>query len=164
MMYPAPTAKQPLPNVLENTELDERLRRAYASAVQVLNTGEWNATAVMCRRLLEGILASVLPPDVRSKTLAVQLECLPQYRDLGRPFVDLSHAIRKGGNLGAHFIEDREPDERVARLMLELCEDLLEYLFTLPLRIQDLQAQVELLGRKQATSGDGRAEDGRESA
>ena len=65
---------------------------------------------------------------------------------LGRmPLRELADAVRKGGNLGAHFDVDNEPDEQLASVMLDLCEDLLEYLFVLPKRIDDLHSRIESL-------------------
>lgn len=146
MMYPEARSRTPLPAVLESTALSAPLKSAYRSAVNVVNAREWTAAAVMCRRLLEGISKTVLPPEAQGHTLAKQLEELPKHRDLSKPLVELAHAVRKGGNLGAHFDLEKEPDEHVAVLMLELCEDLMEYLFTLPLRIEDLHKKVEALG------------------
>lgn len=145
-MFPEARIRTPLIAVLENAELSVPLKNAYKSAVNVVNAKEWSAAAVMCRRLLEGISKAVLPLEAQGLALAKQLEQLPKYRDLAKPLVELAHAVRKGGNLGAHFDLEKEPDEQVAVLMLELCEDLLEYLFTLPLRIADLHRKVEKLG------------------
>ena len=60
----------------------------------------------------------------------------------------IANAIRKGGNLGAHFDLEKEPDEKVAALMLELAEELLEYFFVLPERIEHLHETIERLGGK----------------
>jgi hypothetical protein len=144
-MYPAARVRTPAAAVLENHELSLPLKNAYKSAVNVVNTKEWNAAAVMCRRLLEGISKTVLPIEVQGQPLAKQLEQLPQHRDLAKPLLELAHAVRKGGNLGAHFNLEKEPDEHVATLMLELCEDLMEYLFTLPVRIAELHTKIETL-------------------
>jgi hypothetical protein len=145
-MYPAARTRTPSVAVLENSELSVPLRNAYKSAVNVVNAREWSAAAVMCRRLLEGISKAALPPEAQGYALARQLEELPKYRDFSKPIVELANAVRKGGNLGAHFDLEKEPDEHVAVLMLELCEDLMEYLFTLPLRIEALHQRIEDLG------------------
>ena len=148
-MYPASRTKTPSSAVLQNVELSLPLKNAYKSAVNVFNTREWNASAVMCRRLLEGITKEALPASAQKLTLAKQLESLPKHRDLAKPLVELADAVRKGGNLGAHFDLEKEPDEDVAALMLELCEDLMEYLFTLPVRIEDLHRRIEALATKE---------------
>ena len=145
-MFPAGKVRAPSADVLDHTELSEPLKNAYKSAVNVVNSREWNAAAVLCRRLLEGITKSILPPEVQKQSLAKQLAALPNHRDLGKPLLELADAIRKGGNLGAHFDLEKEPDEQVATLMLELCEDLMQYLFALPLRIEELHKKIEALG------------------
>jgi len=146
-MFPAGCERTPAPAILENSGLAAPLKRAYESAVNVLNTKEWSATAVMCRRLLEGITKSVLPTELHKQPLGKQLESLPAHRSLDKPILELADAVRRGGNLGAHFDLEKEPDEQVATLMLDLCEDLLEYLFTLPTRIDDLHKKIEELGK-----------------
>jgi hypothetical protein len=146
-MFPAGRARTPTPGILENQELGDPLKRAYESAVTVLNTKQWSATAVMCRRLLEGITKYVLPPELHRQPLGKQLEALPVHRRLDRPLLELADAVRRGGNFGAHFDLEKEPDEQVATLMLDFCEDLMEYLFTLPNRIDDLHKKIEALGK-----------------
>lgn len=149
LMFPAAQARTPTPGILENQDLGDPLKRAYESAVTVLNMKQWSAAAVMCRRLLEGITKSVLPPELHKQPLGKQLEALPTHRSLDKPLLELAHAVRKGGNLGAHFDLEKEPNEQVATLMLDLCEDLMEYLFTLPNRIDELHKKIEALGKLQ---------------
>lgn len=148
-MFPAGQARAASREILENEDLGASLKRAYESAVNVLNTKEWSATAVMCRRLLEGIAKAVLPRELHKQPLGKQLESLPAYRSLDKPLTELADVVRRGGNLGAHFELEKEPDEQVATLMLDLCEDLMEYLFTLPTRIDDLHKKIEALGKLQ---------------
>lgn len=145
-MFPAGRVRVPLPEVLDNARLSDPLKRAYRASVEVANASNWNATVAMCRRLLEGVTKSVVPASVQGQPLAAQLKALPSHVDLAQPILELADAVRKGGNLGAHFDLDKEPDAHVATLTLELCEDLLQYLFVLPLRIADLHARVEALG------------------
>lgn len=146
-MFPAGKERTPTQAILDSRELGDPLKRAYESAVTVLNTKQWSATAVMCRRLLEGIATTVLPVELHRQPLGKQLEAFPVHRSLDKPLVELADAVRRGGNLGAHFRLEREPDERVATLMLDLCEDLMEYLFTLPDRINELHKNIEALGK-----------------
>lgn len=79
------------------------------------------------------------------------IETATQQTDLAAPLRSLSHAIRSGGNLGAHFDMEREPDEAVARQIVELLSYLISYLYVLPARIQQLE---EDLGKIEAETGE----------
>ncbi|MTW10740.1 DUF4145 domain-containing protein [Pseudoduganella eburnea] len=153
-MFPAGRVRTPISEVLENSELSDPLKGAYKSTVNVINSAEWNASAVLCRRLLEGITKTILPVELQKLSLHKQLSELPKHRDLAGPILELADAVRKGGNLGAHFDLEKEPDQHVATLMLELCEDLLQYLFVLPVRIQELHENIKKLGGNVAPEGD----------
>ncbi|CAG0937762.1 hypothetical protein TFLX_06717 [Thermoflexales bacterium] len=110
-IYPAPNVRSPIEGITEVVDFSTELQRAYSSAVNVYNVQEWNAAAVLCRRLLEGIALSLVPEEKRRGSLYQQLQALPEYRDLKAPIMTLADAIRKGGNLGAHFDLEKEPNE-----------------------------------------------------
>lgn len=143
-MFPAPQARVPDVDILNSQRLTDSLKRVYQSGFNVIQIQEWNSVAVNCRRLLEGITKTELPPELHKEVLAKQIEALPKHVDLGKPLLELASAVRKGGNLGAHF--SLEPTEEVATLMLDLCEDLIEYLYVLPERINELNLKLEALG------------------
>jgi len=156
-MYPPAQARVPDSHILASDRLPEPLKRAYRSAVNVVRVQEWNAAAVTCRRLLEGITKTALPEKLQKDVLAKQIEALPKHVDLNKPLLDLAGAVRKGGNLGAHFSLEEEATEEVATLILDLCEDLIEYLFVLPERIDELNIKLKALGNgaEAAASGQG---------
>lgn len=152
-MHPSAQARVPNADILNSGRLAEPLKRAYQSAVNVVRVQEWSAAAVTCRRLLEGITKMALPLELQKEVLAKQIEALPKHLDLGKPLLELANAVRKGGNLGAHFSLEEEPTEEVATLMLDLCEDLIEYLFVLPEQIDQLHVKLETLGKVTRGSG-----------
>ncbi|MBY0217920.1 DUF4145 domain-containing protein [Paenibacillus illinoisensis] len=129
-------------------EFSESMFRAYKSAVNVYNLGEWSATVVLCRRLLEGITKSLLPESEQGKPLYRQLELLSSHVELQKPILTLAHAIRVGGNLGAHFDLEREPDESLSRFAVDLLDYIIEYLYILPRRIEQLHTHIEELPNK----------------
>ena len=144
-MHPAPaTDREPIEGI---DLLPEPIQRAYRDTVTVYNTGVWSATATLCRRTLEGIVSELEPNE--SGSLFGKLEKLSQSVNLAEPLITLSHAIRKVGNLGAHFDLRKEPDSETVQAQLELIEYLLEYVYTLPGQINALNERVETLGEKE---------------
>ncbi len=142
-IHAKPPGREALPEIVDGEGLDDPLKRAYVSAVNVFNTQEWGATAVLTRRLLEGVTKSLLPPEYQSLPLAKQVAKLPETKDLSEPILKIADAIRKGGNLGAHFDLEAEPTQEVSQLMLDLAEELIEYFFVLPARIEELHDKIE---------------------
>ncbi|WP_341227148.1 DUF4145 domain-containing protein [uncultured Arcticibacterium sp.] len=129
----------------EESNLNEALLMAYESAINVYNIGEWVGTAVLCRRLLEGISKDLIPNLSNKATLYNSLKDLPNHIDLQEPILTLAEALRKGGNLGAHFDLVKTPDKRIATQMLDLLDYLIEYIYLLPDRIEMLHREIENL-------------------
>jgi hypothetical protein len=117
----------------------EPLRRSYESAVLSFASKNYVATSVCARRTLEGIFKYALPADQQQPNLAKAIDKVKETRDLSKPLTTLSHAIRQGGNLGAHFDPNHEPTAELASKMVELLEYLIEYLYTLPGEIGRLE-------------------------
>ena len=80
--------------------------------------------------------------EKRNTTLAKLIEHTKANVDLAAPLTSLSHAIRDGGNLGAHFDMEKEPNESLAKQMVELLEYLISYLYVLPKEIADLESSL----------------------
>lgn len=139
-IYPKPSLnREPIEGM---DKIPREIGKAYASTVNVYNAGEWTATAVCCRRVLEGIAKDLLPDDKQRKALAQQLSDLPSEVDLAKPITSLADALRKGGNLGAHFDLDTEPDETTASQMVDMLEYLMKYLYVLPADVDSLHQIV----------------------
>ena len=142
-MFPPPIRpRQPIPGA---TLMPPRVAKAYSDVLGVYNANVWSATATQVRRTLEGVLTDLLPADKRQGTLADQIRNLPSSVDLGKPLVTLADGIRQGGNLGAHFDNDKDPDQPTAEAMLDLIEYLIEYMYTLPGMIQQLHDRLAAL-------------------
>jgi hypothetical protein len=147
-MYPSPSVARTL---IEGYDLlPEPIQRAYRDTVTVYNAGVYSATVTLCRRTLEGIV-NELEQGKQSEPLYNRLERLSESVNLTQPLITLSHAVRKAGNLGAHFDLSKEPDKPTVQAMLELIEYLLEYVYTLPGMIDGLNEHVESLGRAERT-------------
>lgn len=130
-------------------QLPEPVQRAYKASLDCYNARVWPAVAATARRVLEAVTKTELDEENRKKALFKQLEELTNNRDLLAPLKKLTHQIRQGGNIGAHFDEEKEPDQRTAAAMLDLLEYMLEYLYVLPSQIDDLEKRLEQLGKEE---------------
>jgi uncharacterized protein YecA (UPF0149 family) len=152
-MRPAPAARQ----TIEGAEsMPTAVRQAYQDTIDVFNAGVWSATATQTRRTLEGIVHELLPEQERKGTLAQQLRKLAESEsvNLAQPLITLSNALRESGNIGAHFDLTRTTDRATAEAMLDLIDYLIEYIYTLPEMIEELNRKVQQLDREE----DGQAE------
>lgn len=147
LIWPAPpTERQPIQGV---ELIPERLRQAYLEALATYNAGVWPATGTSCRRTLEGIVAHLMPTSTgRQSNLGNALISLPTVVDLAKPLITLSHSLRQGGNISAHFDSTRTPDQATAGAMVDLLEYLLEYVFTLPAMVDELEKRMAALGQQ----------------
>lgn len=123
-------------------KIPPEIGREYASAINVFNAGEWNAAAICCRRVLEAVVQNLLPKESRKGSLSEQLGSLQSNVDLTKPLTSLTDALRKGGNLGAHFNLEREPDQATARQMLDFIEYLMRYLYVLPGEVESFHNDI----------------------
>jgi hypothetical protein len=139
-MYPQVKNHYPHPDFLN--DLPEPLSRSFVSTVDALNAQNYTATTVCARRTLEGIFKYLVPEEERKKTLVKLIEHTKLNMDLSAPLTFLSHAIREGGNLGAHFDMEKEPNEVMARQMVDLLEYLISYLYVLPKEIKQLEESL----------------------
>jgi hypothetical protein len=120
----------------------DALQRSFVSTIDAFNTKNYAATAVCARRTLEGIFKYLVKEEKRRPNLAGLIEIAVNEIDLAAPLRTLSHAVRGGGNLGAHFDPEREPTEPLARQMLELLDYLISYLYVLPEKIAALEKSL----------------------
>ena len=87
----------------------------------------------------------MLPEDDRKGSLFEQLKKLPEKVNLSEPLIILADTLRKGGNLGAHFDLEREPDQHVSELMLDLLDYFMEYIYILKEKAQELERKIDSL-------------------
>ncbi|MBE9102615.1 DUF4145 domain-containing protein [filamentous cyanobacterium LEGE 07170] len=148
-VYPSPAARTSISDeaITDIAAVD----RAYHSAVKAYNVGLWDACLTSCRKTLEGIVKT--QGNSTGKTLFQQLRDFFSSQDLAEPLVHLTDTIREGGNLGAHFDMDREPDQDLARMMLDLIDFFLEYIYLLPKQSQALEARLKSLDAEDEIAG-----------
>ncbi|GGJ88713.1 DUF4145 domain-containing protein [Deinococcus aquiradiocola] len=123
----------------------ERIQKAYVDTLSTLNGGIPSAVATLARKTLEGIIRHAYPnPEgIRDRSLSKLIRDLPQSRDLGRPILELGQTMREGGSLNAHFDLDRDTDAQTAERMVELLENLIEYLYVIPGRMATLRKDFD---------------------
>lgn len=141
-VYMYPTLKNYYPSPDFTPDIPESLQRSFVSTIDALNSKNYVATAVGARRTIEGIFKNLVSEDKRNAALAKLIEYAKNDIDLAAPLTSLSHAIRDGGNLGAHFDAEKEPNEIIARQMVELLDYLISYLYVLPQEIKKLEESL----------------------
>ncbi len=146
--HPAAICMWPVPRGVRSPamplgDIPDSVVKDYESAINVLNSGEWNAATVCCRRLMEGLMHDVLPESLHNKALFQQLTALPEHVDLAEPLRQLADGVRLAGNLGAHFGSGHRADGEAASLVLDFVEYFLEYLYGLPKKVFRLHEQLQ---------------------
>jgi hypothetical protein len=56
---------------------------------------------------------------------------------------DTAHAVRQGGNLGAHYDVETVASKELASKTVDLLEAIADYLLVLPSKVEDLRALLE---------------------
>lgn len=146
-MRPAPIAREPIEG---SSSMPTAVRQAYQDTLDVFNAGVWSATATQTRRTLEGIVHELLPEERRKGPLAQQLRELAESEsvNLAKPLITLSDSLRESGNIGAHFDLTRTTDRPTAEAMLDLIDYLIEYIYTLPEMVEELNRRVQQLDQE----------------
>ncbi|MFB3168216.1 hypothetical protein P5G62_013955 [Neobacillus sp. 179-C4.2 HS] len=130
-------ASKHLINHLESLpNIPKDLIRAYRSAINVFESRENSATAVMSKRVIESILKHFLKEKSKGQPLSQQLEILPNQVDLAKPIQSLSHLLATDGSLHRMLELENEMDYETTALLMDLLESLIEYLFVLPGKIE----------------------------
>lgn len=141
IMSPSSVVSRP---ALQGVEyIPDGVRRSYFNTLSSYRSANWVATAVMVRRTLEALVKNVLGDKAKKFILAKHLEEIPKHVDLGRKILEPAHILRQGGNLGAHFDEEREPTEDLVQSMFAFLEYLLEFVYVLPHKSEDLANTIK---------------------
>lgn len=134
-MHPSPSLHK---KILDGSGVPDPIARSYNSSVDALNSRNFVATAVLCRRTLEGLFKLLAGSGGKNLTLAQAITKVSENQDLSLPLKHLADAVRHGGNLAAHFDEDREPTPEMAEEMVELVEYIIDFIHILPNKIEKL--------------------------
>jgi hypothetical protein len=118
-----------------NPRLPAPLQSAYREAISCFKAKAYTATAVMCRKTLEGICAE---HGVRGNNLVSNLKQLKDKGVIENRLFDWADALRISGNEAAHDVEVTILPED-ARDILEFTSALLEYIFTFRDRFEEFK-------------------------
>jgi|SRR5688572_15787860 len=139
---PAPGGRTAMAGVDYLHALAPPLARSYDSALKLYNHAEWGPTALTIHHLLAGLAARLLGADKRDLPLSRQLEAFPREIDLSRPLQDIAHLMAPDGAFGRHFDDETSIDKVTAEHLMELTEQLLQYLVVLPGELADLKSRI----------------------
>ncbi len=148
-IYPPVKLQDVIPDMDDTPEICQQLVKAYSSTISVFNSGEWNATAILIRRFLDGLLENGLGKPASDLSLEEALAELARNRDLSRPIEELTRAI-SDSDMGELLSLEDEPDKQSAELMIELMNLLVTYLYIMPRRAQKLHEKAMRMARKEA--------------
>ena len=139
---PAPGGRDAMDGVEHLHALSAPLARSYASAMKLYNHAEWGPSALTIHHLFEGLAARLLGPDKRDLPLGRQLEALPREIDLARPLQDIAELMAHDGAFGRHFDDEAAIDKVTAEHLMDLTEQLIQYLVVLPGEMADLKRRI----------------------
>jgi hypothetical protein len=134
-IYDLQASKHPINQIENIPNVPKDLIRAYRSAINVHQSRENSATAVMSKRVIESILKHFLGEKSKGQSLSKQLEILPNHLDLAKPIQSLSNLLGPESSLSRMLELDTEMDYETTSLLMDLLENLIEYLFVLPGKI-----------------------------
>lgn len=117
------------------SHLPPEIEQYYRDALRVLDAGVPDAAAVQLRRTLEGAAAQ---SGVSERTLVRSIEKLVEEGLITKSFGEAVHHVRKIGNLGAHYSDERL-DEAEVRRALRFTEQMLRNLFEVPGELRQIE-------------------------
>jgi hypothetical protein len=135
-IYDVQASKHLINHIESLPNIPKDLIRAYRSAINVHQTRENSATAVMSKRVIESILKHFLKEKSKGQPLSQQLEILPNHVDLAKPIQSLSQLLQAEGSLNKMLELESEMDYETTSLLVDLLENIIEYLFVLPGKIE----------------------------
>ncbi|MBI1813557.1 MAG: DUF4145 domain-containing protein [Deltaproteobacteria bacterium] len=127
-----------------SSQIPNELRRSFREAIRCQESGHYLATALMCRRTLEGICAHHLG-TVRN--LSTSLKELHKKNVIDDRLFEWASALRDDGNLAAHDMNARISHED-AEDLVDFSEAILDYVFVLRDRFETYKGRRAKRGKK----------------
>ena len=122
-----------------NSSIPKSIREAFKEASVCFRAKAYTASAIMCRKTLEGICAS---HKIKERTLAGSLAKLKENGIIEARLFEWAEELRIFGNRAAHGVELKvKPQD--AKDILEFTEALCEYVFTYRDKFEEFKARKE---------------------
>ena len=115
--------------------LPEDIQSYFGDAIRVLDAGVPDAAAVQLRRTLE---AAAAHRGIEGRNLVQRIEKMIDEGFVTRDFGDVLNHVRKIGNLGAHYTDERLTHEEVEQA-LKFTTQILRNLYEVPGELELLQ-------------------------
>ncbi len=135
--------KTPFEQIENESNIPGDLIRVYRSALNAHQLQDPSATAILTKRVFESVMKGLLGEKAKGQALSTQVESLTKQLDFSKPLVTLSQLIRPESQFHQILELDRDLDEDMATLMIELLDGIIEYLYVLPSKIEMTQNKIQ---------------------
>jgi len=120
------------------------LRRSFREAVGCQESGHYLATALICRRIIEGICKHYLGSI---PNLAIGIQKLHEEKIIDERLFEWATALRNDGNLAAHDLDAKITSEDASDIV-DFTEAILDYVFVLHDRFRQYVKRREDLKKR----------------
>lgn len=124
-MWTPPKTVYPIEMSGLSEEIPENLRNSFNESTSCFNARSFNASAIMCRRTLEGLCNEL---GVRKRNLAASLTALGEEGHVDGSMAAWANALRVAGNEAAHDV-NHNVSSLDSQNLLEFTEALLDYVY-----------------------------------
>lgn len=116
----------PSPDIQANPRAPQAIRRAFEEACGCFRAQAYTASAIMCRKALEGICVE---HDVKERNLALSLKKMKDAGLIDDRLFEWSDALRLAGNEAAHGVETNI-ESADAKDIIEFTNAIIDYMFS----------------------------------
>jgi hypothetical protein len=116
----------PSPDLQANPRAPQPIRRAFEEACGCYRAQAYTASAIMCRKALEGICVE---HDVKERNLALSLKKMKDTGLIDDRLFEWSDALRLAGNEAAHGVETNI-ESADAKDIIEFTNAIIDYMFS----------------------------------
>lgn len=141
-------------------DIERRILRARAAAIDALEQGNWDAVVLSCGKVLQEVARNELPYNEHGGTLPQLLERLARRLQTDQPVSDLASSLKDAGGLRGFFDLEADVDEELARATLSVIESFLTYTYAFREEVRRLSAlAADRRGAAEAAATESRAPD-----